>query len=214
MTPQQEATAWELVKAILRIEERIEESSAEVPPLLRRSVALAHQMMRRPLPLRAAPQLDIVNSLVPPRSPKAHAPEADYLRITGDAPPTSVELKTLSPSAPRPDRAEAIKRIREALRRRSGKAWSVTGGRGTAWGWLTIDAPPARRKFNSDGTPSTTDGGHMHPDEQKELAQLLGLKDPVHFQGVSIPSGGNYYDEYIARAEGRTPEVYGEVYWD
>jgi len=38
------------------------------------------------------------------------------------------------------DRNETIKTIRAALRRRSGKLWSVTGGRGTAWGWLSIDA--------------------------------------------------------------------------
>ena len=42
------------------------------------------------------------------------------------------------------DRNEAVKRIRVALRQRSGKAWSVTCGRGTAWGWITIDVPPAR----------------------------------------------------------------------
>ncbi len=34
------------------------------------------------------------------------------------------------------DRDEAIKRIRAALKRRSGKLWSVTGGRGTSWGWI------------------------------------------------------------------------------
>jgi hypothetical protein len=45
------------------------------------------------------------------------------------------------------DRDEAIKRIRAALKRRSGKAWSVTGDRGTAWGWIKIDAPPARRTW-------------------------------------------------------------------
>ena len=44
-------------------------------------------------------------------------------------------------------RNETIKAIRKALRARSGKSWSVTGGRGTAWGWLTIDAPPARRIY-------------------------------------------------------------------
>ena len=36
------------------------------------------------------------------------------------------------------DRDEAIKAIRTALKRRTGKTWSVKGGRGTAWGWLTI----------------------------------------------------------------------------
>lgn len=45
-------------------------------------------------------------------------------------------------------RDSAISTIRAALRRRSGKAWSVTGGRGTAWGWITIEAPPARRTWS------------------------------------------------------------------
>lgn len=45
------------------------------------------------------------------------------------------------------DRNETIKRIKDALKRRSGKPWSVTGGRGTAWGWITIDAPPARTVY-------------------------------------------------------------------
>jgi hypothetical protein len=39
------------------------------------------------------------------------------------------------------DRNETIKTIRTALRRRSGKAWSVTGGRGTGWGWITSPHP-------------------------------------------------------------------------
>lgn len=47
------------------------------------------------------------------------------------------------------DRDDAIRRIRQALRRRSGKAWSVTGGRGTAWGWITITAPPRRQDRKS-----------------------------------------------------------------
>lgn len=41
-------------------------------------------------------------------------------------------------------RAAVIKRIKTALKERSGKCWSVTVGTGTAYGWLTIDAPPAR----------------------------------------------------------------------
>ena len=47
------------------------------------------------------------------------------------------------------DRAGTIKAIRKSLKRRSGKPWSVTGGRGTAWGWITIDAPPSRRTMHT-----------------------------------------------------------------
>lgn len=165
-------------------------------------------------------------------------------------------------------RDETIKAIKAALKKRSGKDWSVTGGRGTAWGWIAITAPPKRRTWHivqtgepfpphpeaiyrgvsgvtpisrlNDGSVTSfetdpwaneaykngwpldfnwyvndpnQDDGHMSPDEQKELAQLLG-KQTVHYQGVSIPDGSDYYEEYVARARGETPSVYGQQYWD
>jgi hypothetical protein len=101
------------------------------------------------------------------------------------------------------DRDEAIARIRAALRRRTGKAWSVTGGRGTSWGWITISSPPARR----------IDYGYMTDADRVELGNALGL-DKVHMQGVSIPAGLDYRTEYIDRAEGRAPTKVGTPYWD
>lgn len=95
-----------------------------------------------------------------------------------------------------------IARIRKALRERSGKPWSVKRGKGTSYSWLTIESPPSRQ-VNGENTP----------EELAELAQLLGLPE-VHFQGQSIPAGSNYRREYIDRAEGRTPSVIGEPYWD
>lgn len=126
------------------------------------------------------------------------------------------------------ERNEVIARIKKALQRRSGKAWSVTGGRGTAWGWLTIDAPPARRTWGHRlKAGSVTDrpedyeecntgqpGGHMSPEDREELAKLLGLDKPVHFQGQQVPSSNNHYREYLDRAEGRTPTVIAQPYWD
>jgi len=127
------------------------------------------------------------------------------------------------------DRDGTIKRIRAALKRRSGRAWSVKGGRGTAWGWIRIDAPPARRTwhsrpragFTADTAPSITGweeylgkpGGHMSRVDRFELAKLLGL-NVVRSQGVSIPASSDYYREYIDRAEGREPSVIGKPYWD
>ena len=102
------------------------------------------------------------------------------------------------------DRNEAIKRIRAGLKERSGKYWSVRGGRGTVWGWITIISPP-KRQIN--------EFGYMSGDERIELAQLLDL-DKVYDQGVDVPASNAYYEEYVARAEGRTPEVYGKPYWD
>jgi len=94
------------------------------------------------------------------------------------------------------DRDTAIKAIRAALRRRSGKAWSVRGGRGTAWGWITISSPPAR---------SADRWGTMTDAEAAELGELLGLGHPVHPQGQGIPAGSRDYRNFIDRAEGRTP---------
>ncbi len=99
-------------------------------------------------------------------------------------------------------RDEAIKEIRAALKRRSGKAWSVTGGRGTAWGWITIQSPPVRRN----------EFGGMSDADIAELSELLGKH--VHHQGESIPSQGDYYQEAIDRANGRKPTVIGSPYWD
>jgi hypothetical protein len=100
------------------------------------------------------------------------------------------------------DRDEAIKTIRAALKRRSGKAWSVRGGTGSAWGWITITAPPLR--LDRDG--------RMLDKDIAELSQLLGMSVPP--QGVKVAARANYWREYIDRAEGRTPSVDGTPYQD
>lgn len=123
-------------------------------------------------------------------------------------------------------RNETIKRIRAALKRRSGKVWSVTGGTGTAWGWITIQAPPKRRTgahvqregaevgvYEHVDTGEAQQFGIMTPQDCAELAELLG-KDRVHHQGESVSSGSDYYREYIDRAEGREITAYGKQYWD
>ena len=124
-------------------------------------------------------------------------------------------------------RDDAIGRIKAALKRRSGKAWSVTGGRGTAWGWIKIDAPPARctwqlqRKAGATGNTmenyedydTGTTGGHMSPTDREQLRTLLGLTT-LHHQGVSIMASTDAYNEYIDRAEGRSPTKIAEPYWD
>jgi hypothetical protein len=102
------------------------------------------------------------------------------------------------------ERNEAIKRIKAALRTRSGRAWSVVGGRGTSWGWIRISSPPSRR----DALGNMTDA------DREELGRLLGLTSPIHHQGEQVPSGSRYREEYVARAEGCTPIRYGEQYWD
>ena len=138
-------------------------------------------------------------------------------------------------------RDEAIKAIRAGLRARSDKPWSVTGGRGTASGWLKITAPPRRlgcseacvmeptdcrdcgRNYLEPAHPQHVCPSHVcgdgcytayvTPTDRAALAALLGL-DSVHQQGVSIPDASDYYREYIDRAEGRTPSAVGSPYWD
>ena len=126
-----------------------------------------------------------------------------------------------------PGTNEVVKLIKKALQRRSGKAWSVKHGRGTAYGWINIDAPPARCTWTRHETGQTATGfavyeekndarpghGFMSPHDRKELAELLGL-EVVHGQGESIPASSAHYQEYIDRAEGRAPRVWGEQYWD
>lgn len=125
-----------------------------------------------------------------------------------DVPAGSTPLPEPTPPAPaaRPtmDRDEAIARMRAALRRRSGKAWSVTGGRGTGWGWITVTAPPARR----------VDGYYLSLDDAAELGELLGLDRPAHHQGESIPASSAYRRAYVDRAETGSTTESPEPYWD
>jgi len=103
------------------------------------------------------------------------------------------------------NRDETIKAIKQTLKQRTGRQWSVTGGRGTAWGWISIKSV---KKYARDEFGSLTEA------DQVLLGNLLGLGGKVHYQGVSIPASSTYYKEYIARAKGETPQVCGEPYWD
>lgn len=141
------------------------------------------------------------------------------------------------------NRNETIKAIKNGLQARSSKTWSVTGGRGTAYGWLTISAPPKRLgcaqehrlNFSTNeclecgGTANYTGQpwtpcpahecgekcyrGYITPEDRAELAELLGLAS-VSAQGVNVPASSAYYHEYIARAAGLTPLKLGTPYWD
>ena len=117
------------------------------------------------------------------------------------------------------DRDDTIREIRAALKRRSGKAWSVTGGRGTSYGWITITAPPARCTWRTHliggaAYDSGEPGRSMSPDDAAELASLLDLEPYQARHCVSIPAGTDYRREYLDRANGREPSVFGRPYWD
>lgn len=126
------------------------------------------------------------------------------------------------------DRDDTIREIRAALKRRSGKTWSVTGGRGTSYGWITITAPPARRTWRNrliagmagdlpadfERVDTGITGRGMSDADRAELAELLGLEPHETRDGVTIPAGTDYRREYLDRADGREPSVYGRPYWD
>ena len=128
------------------------------------------------------------------------------------------------------DKNATIKAIKSALQRRSGKAWSVTGGRGTAWGWIRITAPPARCTAGHDLPAGQSDwpenyvrnetkypqggAGVMTMADKIELGKLLGLDKPVHDQGESVGASTAYYREYLARARGETLVEIAQPYWD
>lgn len=102
------------------------------------------------------------------------------------------------------DRAETIAAIRAALKARSGKTWSVTGGTGTAYGWITIKAPPKR----------CDQWGSMSDADRAELGELLGLGRPTLRQGVDVAASTDHRRECVDRAEGRRPSVVAASYWD
>jgi hypothetical protein len=105
------------------------------------------------------------------------------------------------------DKALEEGRIRTSLKQRSSKAWSVRGGTGTAYGWITITAPPKRM-----------DNYLMSREDAKELHQLLGLDfrpgPETRIQHITVPASSDYYREYVDRAAGRTPSINGKPYWD
>jgi len=99
------------------------------------------------------------------------------------------------------DRNDFIRIVKHNLRERSGKSWSVKGGRGTAWGWVTICA-----------LPSQMDGYCMSEAQCEELGALLGER--VHSQGTLVPSASDFRMEYVQRSAGVEVTVVGVPSWD
>lgn len=125
------------------------------------------------------------------------------------------------------DRGDLIKAIKTSLRTRSGKTWSVTGGTGTAYGWIKITAPPVRRTAHSQlkaGATTTNPsdyetvdtgviGGSMTQADQDHLSRLMGCK--VYRDGVSIPSQNDARRVYVCRAlYGHPGHFTWEANWD
>lgn len=99
-------------------------------------------------------------------------------------------------------RNNVIQRIKTALAKR-GYKYSVTGGRGTAWGWIHIDLLPAELKLL---TPEKRNEAY------RRLNEALGISHAS--SGVSVAASTAHYREYVDRADGRTPGKIAEAYWD
>lgn len=121
--------------------------------------------------------------------------------ITGEI-PTHVEHS--SPPSPRfkhasvdtRHQAPAQEAIRAGLRNRTGKHWSVTHEGGV----LRITASRKYRRQH----------GAMTDEARTELARALDLpKSAVGAKGVTVPGEQSWHHEYVNRAFGQEPTVYG-----
>ena len=100
------------------------------------------------------------------------------------------------------DRNTTITALRKVLKRRTGRTWSVTGGRGSSWGWITVNSPPARR----DGYSITDEDGTL-------LMAAFGMEH--HRPGtLTIPAGTAHRRVYLQRAHGVPRTFTAEQYWD
>ena len=138
--------------------------------------------------------------------------------------PGAVRVPPLPPPPPPKEhltRTETIKRIRAALKEKTGKTWSVTGGRGTGSGWIRVEAPPRRRvKHETVGDPRDpeflnrpwrerfrevppTNGETVWNTpmaEAEELQRAFGLEENrAHNQGIQISPDD--WEWYVERAE-------------
>ena len=91
------------------------------------------------------------------------------------------------------------KLMRRLLKLRTGIAWSVTGGRGTARSWLNIHVPKARR-VGSDGQPTGKSWGYMGARDRALLGVILG--ELPHYQGESIRTEAGVREWYLWRLSG------------
>jgi hypothetical protein len=96
------------------------------------------------------------------------------------------------------------KTLRKLLRARTGRDWSVTRGKGTAYSWCRINAPKAR----------TVEHGYLSVEDQVVLGSVLGQW--VGTQGESIRTEAGVRGWYILKAIGASTDGWhvAEPGWD
>lgn len=183
----------------------------------RDQIERATKLRARAVPVRSAAAGPSVPELVEGARAKGKITDARRDQLLGKKPsrpvtepaPSSRPLTTCPPDDPARSmsRDEVIAAIRADLKRRSDKAWSVRGGTGTAYGWISISAPPRRME---DGMMTVEDAAELHA--------LLGIDyrpaPGVRIARVTVPVSAEYRREFLDRAAGRTPTVVGKPYWD
>lgn len=118
--------------------------------------------------------------------------EADRDRMEREADPLT---KIASGSA-----TEVTKKIRELLNKRSDRSWTARNARGTAYGYLSVSAPPSRLR---------SEYGSMSLEDAIELAELWG-SDRVNFQYISVSPDEHYHA--LRSARGDFPARWRELY--
>ncbi len=97
-------------------------------------------------------------------------------------------------------RDAVIKELRRLLKDRTGRTWSVTGGRGSSWGWISVSAPPKRReKFQ------------LTEDDYATLRDIFGRM--VGTTGYNVPDSSDHRAEALRLAAGLEAH-HAEPYWD
>lgn len=99
------------------------------------------------------------------------------------------------------ERNDTNKLLRRILKLRTGLTWSVSGGRGTAFGWISIEVPRARR-VDSKGALTQDPHGYLAPADRALIARVLGRSRPVHFQGFGVRAGTSERRRLLRAAAG------------
>lgn len=128
----------------------------------------------------------------------------EYLESTALAMPAKPIVPEPEPApAPEPIDFATVndwtKAIKQALHSRTKTRFSVTHGKGTGYGWISIRVAKASKNPQADAA---------------ELRALLGMEEHQWQESFSVAASRAYRQEYYARAKGEKPTVYGAPYWD
>ena len=101
------------------------------------------------------------------------------------------------------ERGAFVKRLRSALKARTGRSWSVKGSTGTSWCWIDVCAPPARKHDH-----------RMTSEDESLLAAVMNERRGIS-GNISIPPTRGHRTAALAAALGIEPIIpKAEHAWD